>query len=41
MAAGVEEDYRIILLESGEEKLRGVVNEGGELEVKVERKGIG
>jgi len=36
----VSKEYRMILLEEGEEKLREVVNKGGELEVKVVRKGM-
>ena len=39
-AGEVSKDYRMILLEEGEEKLKEVVNEGGELEVKVVRKGM-
>jgi len=37
-AGRVSKEYRMILLEEGEEKLREVVNKGGELEVKVVRK---
>jgi REP element-mobilizing transposase RayT len=36
----VSKEYRMVLLEEGEEKLREVVNKGGELEVKVVRKGL-
>ncbi len=39
-AGAVSKEYRMILLESGEEKLKEVVNESGELEVKVLRKGM-
>ena len=39
-AGRVSKEYRMILLEEGEEKLREVVNKGGQLEVKVVRKGL-
>ena len=39
-AGRVSREYRMILLEAGEENLREVVNEGGGLEVKVVRKGM-
>ena len=39
-AGKVSKDYRMMLLEEGAEKLREVVNPGGELEVKVVRKGM-
>ena len=39
-AGRVSREYRMILLEAGEEKLREVVNEGGGFEVKVVRKGM-
>jgi REP element-mobilizing transposase RayT len=39
-AGRVSKEYRMILLEEGVEKLAEVVNEGGELEVKVVRKGM-
>ncbi len=39
-AGRVSRDYRMILLEAGEEKLKEVVNVAGEREVKVVRKGM-
>ncbi|MCX6867746.1 MAG: hypothetical protein NTV46_16320 [Verrucomicrobia bacterium] len=39
-AGRVAKDYRMILLEEGVEKLKEMVNESGELEVKVVRKGM-
>jgi hypothetical protein len=39
-AGKVSKEYRMLLLEEGEEKLKEVVNEAGELEVKVARKGM-
>jgi REP element-mobilizing transposase RayT len=36
----VSKDYRLLLLEEGEEKLKEVVNQAGKLEVKVVRKGM-
>jgi hypothetical protein len=39
-AGKVSKDYRMLLLEEGEEKLKEVVNARGELEVKVVRKGL-
>ncbi len=39
-AGRVSKDYRMLLLEAGEEKLKEVVNANGEREVKVVRKGI-
>jgi REP element-mobilizing transposase RayT len=39
-AGRVSKEYRMILLEDGEEKLKEMVNEAGELEVKVVRKGM-
>ena len=39
-AGKVSRDYRMILVEEGEETLKEVVNESGELEVKVVRKGL-
>jgi REP element-mobilizing transposase RayT len=39
-AGKVSKEYRMILLEEGEEKLKEVVKERGELEVKVVRKGL-
>ena len=36
----ISREYRMILLEEGEEKLKEVVNEGGKLGVKVVRKGM-
>ena len=36
----VSKEYRMILLEEGEEKLKEVVNRGGKPEVKVVRKGL-
>ncbi len=39
-AGKVSKDYRMMLLEAGTEKLSEVVNPGGELEVKVVRKGM-
>ena len=40
-AGKVSRDYRMILVEEGEEKLKEVVNHAGKLEVKVVKKGIG
>jgi hypothetical protein len=39
-AGNVSKDYRIILLDEGEEKLREVSDAGGQVEVKVVRKGM-
>jgi hypothetical protein len=39
-AGNVSKDYRMLLLAEGEEKLKEVVGEDGELEVKVVRKGM-
>ena len=39
-AGKVSKDYRMILVEEGEGKLKEVVNEQGELEVKIVRKGM-
>ena len=39
-AGKVSRDYRMILLEEGEEKLKEVVNPAGKLEVKIIRKGM-